>query len=121
MLGTWSEVNFLDEKRRNNYFFELQLKKMQLKIFNCILIIFFCCCPLFNIRLTLFLHRPIHGIMRKRFFLIFQTTNRSSNSPHQNNGYNSHNISKFDMMPSYKHSIYIGWNNGYWMLQLIDF
>lgn len=55
------------------------------------------------------------------FFLIFQTTNRGGNSPRQNNGYNSHNISKFYMMSPYKHPIDIGWDNGYWMLQLIDF
>lgn len=71
--------------------------------------------------LMLLLHRPIHGIMCKGFFLIFQTTNRSSNSPHQNNGYNSHNISKFYMMSPYKHPIDIGWNNGYWMFQFINF
>ena len=71
--------------------------------------------------LMLFFHRPIHRIIRKAFFLILHTANRSSNSPCNNSDNKDHNILEFYMMPTYKHPINIGWNNGYWIFQFIDF
>ena len=70
--------------------------------------------------LILFFHRPIHRIMCKGFFLILHTINRRSNSSRNNNDNKHYDISKFYMMPTYKHPIDIWWNNGYRAFQFID-
>ena len=71
--------------------------------------------------LILFFHRPIHRIIRKGFFSMLHATNRCYNSPRNNNDNKGYNISELYMIATYKHPIDIGWNNRYWIFQLIDF
>lgn len=65
----------------------------------------------------LFLHCPIHRIIRKGFLSMLRTTNRCSNSPRNNDNNKGYNISEFNMIATYKHPIDIGWNNRYWNFQ----